>query len=104
MQTTVPLTHYLIVAAILFCIGLVVTITKRSAIAVLIGIELILNAVNLNLVAFAQYDSAKISGQFFALFVIVVAAAESVVALAILLKVYQHYQTADLPDLDSMKK
>jgi len=100
----VPLHHYLIVAAILFSIGVAVMITKRNAIAVLIGIELILNAVNLNLVAFAQYDSALIAGQFFALFVMVVAAAESAVALAIILKVYRHYQTNDLDNINLMKK
>jgi len=104
MQPIVPLHHFLIVAAALFSIGLAVIITKRNTIAVLIGIELMLNAVNLNLVAFAQHDSAHIEGQMFALFVMVVAAAESAVALAILLKVYRHYQTTDLDKISSMKR
>jgi NAD(P)H-quinone oxidoreductase subunit 4L len=94
---------YLVVAALLFSIGLAVAITKRNAIAVLIGIELMLNAVNLNLVAFNQNDTA-LSGQLFALFVMVVAAAESAVALAILLKIYRYYQTISLDDMDSLRE
>ncbi|HAK76798.1 MULTISPECIES: NADH-quinone oxidoreductase subunit NuoK [Runella] len=104
MQVIVPLHYYLIVAAALFSIGVAVIITKRNAIAVLIGIELILNAVNLNLVAFSQYDPVRLSGQMLTLFVMVIAAAESAVALAILLKVYRYYQTADLDKISSMKK
>ena len=104
MQPIVPIHYFLFVAAALFSIGLAVIITKRNTIAVLIGIELILNAVNLNLVAFAQYDPVRLAGQMFALFVIVVAAAEAAVALAIILKVYRHYQTTDLDKISSMKK
>jgi NAD(P)H-quinone oxidoreductase subunit 4L len=98
-----PIQHYLIIAALLFSIGLGVAITKRNAIAVLIGIELMLNAVNLNLVAFNQ-GNPVLSGQLFALFVMVVAAAESAIALAILLKVYRHYQTIDLDKVDNLKE
>ena len=98
-----PLAHFLIVAAALFSIGLAVMITKRNAIGVLIGLELVLNAVNINLVAFSQYD-ARLSGQMFALFVLVVAAAESAVALAIILKVYRYFQTVDLDKINLMKK
>ena len=97
------LAHFLIVAAALFSIGLAVMITKRNAIGVLIGLELVLNAVNINLVAFSQYD-ARLSGQMFALFVLVVAAAESAVALAIILKVYRYFQTVDLDKINLMKK
>ena len=104
MQSIVPIHYFLVVAAALFSIGLAVMITKRNAIAVLIGLELMLNAVNLNLVAFAQYDPARLSGQMFALFVMVVAAAESAVGLAIILKVVRHYQTTDLDKVSSMKK
>ncbi|AEI50495.1 NADH-quinone oxidoreductase subunit NuoK [Runella slithyformis] len=104
MQPIVPIHYFLLVAATLFSIGLAVMITKRNAIAVLIGVELILNAVNLNLVAFSQYDPLRHEGQLFALFVMVVAAAESAVALAIILKVYRHYQTTDLDKINSMKK
>ncbi|MDF7821542.1 NADH-quinone oxidoreductase subunit NuoK [Runella sp. MFBS21] len=104
MQPIVPIHYFLLVAAALFSIGLAVMVTKRNAIAVLIGLELVLNAVNLNLIAFAQYDPVQSAGQMFALFVIVVAAAESAVALAILLKVYRYYQTTDLDNISSMKK
>lgn len=104
MQPIVPIHYFLLVAAALFSIGLAVMITKRNAISVLIGVELILNAVNLNLVAFSQYDPLRHEGQLFALFVVVVAAAESAVALAIILKVYRHYQTTDLDKINSMKK
>jgi NAD(P)H-quinone oxidoreductase subunit 4L len=103
MQTEIPLSYFLVVAAALFSIGLAVIITKRSAIAVLIGIELILNAANLNLVAFAQYDPERLAGQLFALFVVVVAAAESAIALAIILKVYQHFNSIDLDKISAMK-
>lgn len=101
MQT--PIQYFLLVAAALFSIGLGVIITKRNAIAVLIGVELMLNAANLNLVAFSRQDPL-ISGQLLALFVMVVAVVESVVALAIILKVYQHFATTDVDKLDTMKR
>jgi NAD(P)H-quinone oxidoreductase subunit 4L len=103
MLPSINLQTYLVVAAMLFSIGLAVAITKRNSIAVLIGIELMLNSVNLNLVAFNQNNTA-LSGQLFALFVMVVAAAESAVALAILLKVYRYYQTINLDEMDSLKE
>ncbi|TAG22321.1 MAG: NADH-quinone oxidoreductase subunit NuoK [Cytophagia bacterium] len=99
----IPLSHFLIVSAALFSIGLAVMVTKRNAIVVLIGLELVLNAVNINLVAFSQYDN-RLSGQLFGLFVLVVAAAESAVALAIILKVYRHFGTIHLDKVSSMKK
>ncbi len=102
-MTAVPTSHFLIIAALLFSIGLAVTVTKKNAIAVLIGIELMLNAVNLNMVAFSRSDGT-LNGQLFALFVIVVAATEAVVALAILLKVYQHYNTINLDELNNLKE
>lgn len=103
MSSNITLQSYLVVAALLFSIGLSVAITKRNAIAVLIGIELMLNAVNLNLVAFNQNDTT-LSGQLFALFVMVVAAAESVVALAILLNIYRYYQTIDIDKIDGLRE
>ncbi len=103
MLPSINLQTYLVVAALLFSIGLAVAITKRNAIAVLIGIELMLNAVNLNLVAFNQNNTA-LSGQLFALFVMVVAAAESAVALAILLKIYRYYNTINLNEMNSLKE
>ena len=102
----IPTTHFLIISAILFCIGVAVAITKRNAIVVLMGIELILNAANLNLIAFNRQYPQNVDGQLFALFVIVVAAAEAAVALAIVLQVYRHFQTVNLDEVktDEPKK
>lgn len=104
MIPSIPLYHFLIVAAALFSIGLAVAITKRNVIGVLIGLELMLNAVNLNLVAFSQYDFELLRGQLFVLFVIVVAAAEVTVALAIVLRVYHHFGSIDPDQLNQLKK
>ena len=95
------LSTYLLLSAFLFCVGLTVSITKKNVIAVLIGLELMLNAANINLVAFSKYDAQFIQGQMFALFIIVVAAAETAVALAIAFKVYQSFQT---PNLDKISE
>ncbi|MEQ9287365.1 MAG: NADH-quinone oxidoreductase subunit NuoK [Cyclobacteriaceae bacterium] len=97
----IPTEHYLLFSAALFTIGLLIAIIKQNAIMVLVGIELVLNAANINFVAFSQNDPT-LSGQMFSLFVIVVAVAESAVALAIIYKVYQHYQTSDLDDLNQL--
>lgn len=99
----IPLSHYLVLSLILFCIGLAVAITRRNAIAVLIGLELMLNAANINLVAFSRYDPNLLQGQMFALFVIVVAAAEAAVALALVVRVYSYYKLADLDKLNELK-
>lgn len=80
----IAIQNYLVISALLFSIGLAVTVTKRNAILILMGIELMLNAVNLNMVAFSQYDPNRLQGQMFALFIMVIAAAEVTVALAIL--------------------
>lgn len=90
------MTHTLILSAILFATGLMAVIIKRNAIMVLIGIELMLNAANLNLVVFNK-NNPSLSGQFLALFVIVVAVCEAAVGLAIVLRVYKYYQTS-VPD------
>ncbi|TDB69158.1 NADH-quinone oxidoreductase subunit NuoK [Arundinibacter roseus] len=103
MQTPIPLFHFLIVAAALFSIGLAVAVTKRSVIGILIGLELMLNAVNLNLIAFSRYDPVLLRGQLFALFVIVVAAAEVTVALALVLRVYHHYGSIDPDEMNQLK-
>lgn len=89
--------HILYAGAILFSAGLVVVITKRNAIMVLLGLELMLNAANMNLVYFNQKHPGDIAGQMFALFVIIVAVCEAAVGLAIVLKVYQYYKTS-IPD------
>lgn len=95
-------TTILIVAALLFSIGLAVVVVKRHAIMVLMGVELMLNAANLNLVAFSQYDPGRLQGQMMALFVMVVAAAEAAIALAIVLQVYRHYKTVQLDELHDL--
>ena len=93
----ITITDFLVVSAALFCIGLFMIVTKRNAIQILIGIELMLNAAILNLVAFGKYDKINNSGDIFALFAIVLAAATTAVALAIILNVYKKYRTID-PD------
>jgi NADH-quinone oxidoreductase subunit K len=89
--------HLLILAAFLFSLGLLIIITKRNTIMVLLGIELLLNASNLNLVAFNQLNPGTFDGQMFVLFVIIVAVCEAAIGLAIVLQVYQNYQTS-IPD------
>ncbi|MEZ2337785.1 NADH-quinone oxidoreductase subunit NuoK [Mucilaginibacter sp. RCC_168] len=99
----ITLTDFLVVSAALFCIGLYMTVSKRNAIQILIGIELILNAAILNLVAFGKYDKVNNSGQIFALFAIVLAAATTAVALAIILNVYRRYKTIDPNDINKLR-
>jgi NADH:ubiquinone oxidoreductase subunit K len=92
-----PIEHFLLLAAVLFSIGLLIIVTKRNTIMILLGIELMLNASNLNLVAFNTLLPESVDGQIFALFVIIVAVSEAAVGLAIVLQVYQYYQTS-IPD------
>jgi NADH-quinone oxidoreductase subunit K len=100
----VPLTWYLIVAAILFCVGIFGVLARRNAVAILMGIELMLNAVNINLVAFWRYlDPAKVIGQAFAAFVFIVAAAETAVGLALIISVYRNRETIDVENIDLLK-
>ena len=104
----VGLTHYLVVSAILFVCGIVCMATKRNALGVLMGIELILNAANLNFIAFGSPfiagDSALgLDGQLIAMFVIVLAAAEAAVALAIALNYYYTHYTIDVDKADELK-
>ncbi len=99
----IPLTHFLLISACLFCIGLYAVLTKRNAIQVLIGIEFMINAAVLNFVAFGRYDKIKGGGQMFALFAIVLAAAGVAVALAIILNVYKYYKTIDPAKIDTLK-
>ena len=98
----IPISHFLILGAILFAIGLVISISRKNAIMVLMGIELMLNAVNVNFVAFSNQFGKDTNGQLFAIFVMVVAACEAAVALAIILKIYQHYKTSDLDQVDEL--
>ena len=100
-MASIPLEHLLLLSAALFCIGVLAIVTKRHAVAILMGIELIFNAANLNLIAFSQHDPKLLQGQVFALFVIVIAAAEAAIALAIILKVYQHFNTVNINEVNA---
>ncbi|MDG2990429.1 NADH-quinone oxidoreductase subunit NuoK [Candidatus Synechococcus calcipolaris G9] len=98
------LTHILLLAALLFCIGIYGLITSRNAVRVLMSIELLLNAVNLNLIGFANYlDGQDIKGQVFAVFVIAIAAAEAAVGLAIILAIYRNRDTVDMEQFNLLK-
>jgi len=100
---TVSLTHYLVLAAFLFCCGLYVMTTKRNAVGILIGAELVLNAAGLNLVAFSRYGIGGIDGQIATLFVIVLAAAEAAIAIAIVVNYYRVLATIDVDQADALK-
>jgi NADH-quinone oxidoreductase subunit K len=100
----VTLTHFLVVGALLFCFGIVTVATRRNAVGVLMGVELLLNAANVNFVAFNHYVVGGIGGQVFALFVIVLAAAEAAVGLAIVLGIYQTFRTIDVRVADVMRE
>ena len=99
----IGLSDFLVVGAGLFCVGLYIILTKHNAIQVLIGIEMMLNAAILNLVAFGKYDRFYNGGQMFALFAIVLAAATTAVALAIILNVYKKYKTINPNDIHKLK-
>ncbi|MDB4926209.1 NADH-quinone oxidoreductase subunit NuoK [Mucilaginibacter sp.] len=99
----ITLTDFLIVSAALFCIGLYMIVSKHNAIQILIGIELMLNGAILNLVAFGKFDKINNGGQIFALFAIVLAAATTAVALAIILNVYKKYRTIDPGRINNLK-
>lgn len=100
----IGLPHFLIVSAILFTIGLFIVVTRRHGIMMLMGLEIILNACNLNLVAFSRYVEGGVRGQAFALFVIIIAAAEAAIALAIILSIYSNLAKINLDDLRTLKE
>jgi NADH:ubiquinone oxidoreductase subunit K len=95
--------HYLVVSAALFSFGILGVLTRRNAVNVVMGIELILNSANLNLVAFSRYGQGNLDGQLFAIFVIVVAAAEAAVGLAIILTLYRLRRTPNLDEADILQ-
>ncbi len=98
------LEHYLVLSAILFSIGLYGALTRRNAVIILMCIELMLNAVNITMVAFSRYIvPAMLTGQVFAIFVIIVAAAEVAVGLAIILAIYRGLETIDATKINLMK-
>ena len=99
---TVGLEHFLILSAILFSIGLYGALAKRNAVVILMSIEIMLNAVNIAMVAFSRYGHL-ITGQVFAIFIMVVAAAEAAVGLAIIIAIYRSRETVDVEKVDLMK-
>src|SRR3954468_14150067 len=102
-MTPVGLNHYLLLGALLFVCGVVCMATKRNAIGVLMGVELVLNGATVNFVAFAHYNAVfEVEGQVFALFVIVMAAAEAAVALAIVLNFYNNHATVDVDSAEEL--
>src|SRR5437660_5168756 len=104
MTPEIGLEHYLLLGAVLFVCGAVCMASKRNAIGVLIGVELVLNGANINFVAFSYYNPTfEIEGMTFALFVIVLAAAEAAVALAIVLNFYNNHLTVDVDTAEELK-
>ncbi|MFH0702278.1 MAG: NADH-quinone oxidoreductase subunit NuoK [bacterium] len=100
----VGLTHYLILSAMLFCIGILGLIISRNVIKVLMSIEILLNAVNINFIAFANYtDLGEVKGQVFAIFIMAVAAAEAALGLAILIALYRNKHTVDVEEYKMLK-
>ena len=102
---TVPLTWYLIFATALFSLGFFAVLSRRNAVAVLMGVELMLNAVNVNLVAFWRYlTPADLSGQIFVVFVFAVAAAEAAVGLALMISIYRTRKTINIDEINDLKR
>lgn len=99
----ISIEHYLIVAAALFSLGLYGLLTRKNAINVLMSIELIFNSANINLVAFSRYSAGDASGQVFALFIIVIAACEAAVALAIVMSLYRLLKSVELDEASVLK-
>lgn len=103
-MTTIGLQQYLVVSSILFSLGLFGIVTRKNAVMVLMGIELILNSANINFVAFARYGNFGFDGQLIALFVVILAAAEAAVALAIVLNIYKNFSTVNVDEIDKLKE
>ncbi len=99
---TIGLNHFLVVSAILFSLGIYSVVTRKNAIMVLMGIELILNSANINFVAFSKYGNYGLGGQVTALFVIILAAAEAAIALAIVLNLYKTFTHINIDEIDEL--
>ena len=102
LYAPIPVSYYLVLAALLFCIGICTFLIRRNIITTFMAIELMLNAVNLTFVAFAA-EQHKVSGQIFVFFVMVVAAAEAAVGLAIIIAIYRTRQTLNVDQINLMK-
>ena len=100
---TVGLNHFLIVALLVFVLGLYCVLTRRNALGILMGVELILNSANINYLAFARYSSGGYDGQIFAIFVIMLAAAEAAIGLVSVLGIYQTFHTIDVEATETLR-
>jgi NADH:ubiquinone oxidoreductase subunit K len=104
MNTGIPLNYFLILAAIMFFVGVYGFLTRRNLITILMSVELILNSVNINFLAFNRYlFPHKLEGHFFSLFIIAVAASEAAVAIAIIINIYRRFTTINVEDVNVMK-
>lgn len=103
-MNTIGLTHILFISTALFFIGVYGFLTRRNMITMLMSVELVLNSININFIAFNKYlFPHKLDGLFFSLFIITIAAAEAAVAIAIIINLYRHYRSIDIADADTMK-
>jgi NADH-quinone oxidoreductase subunit K len=100
---TPGLTHFLLVSGILFSLGVFAILTRRNAIMVLMGIELVLNAANINFLAFSRFTTGTLDGHVFAIFVIILAAAEAAIALAIILNIYQNFNSVNVDEINQLR-
>ena len=104
MFTQSPLEHMLVLSAIVFCAGVYTILTRKNAVSILMGVELVLNAANINFVAFSQYTRiGGIHGNVFVIFVLLLAAAEAAVALAIIIGIHQNFGRVDVDQADQMR-
>lgn len=99
----VGLTHFLVISVILFSLGIYGVVTRKNAVMVLMGIELILNSANINFIAFARFENFGMQGQIIALFVIVLAAAEAAIALAIVINIYKTISNINVDEIDTLR-
>ncbi len=100
---SIGLGHFLFISIVLFTLGVYAMLSRRNAVAVLMGIELILNAANINFIAFSRYGGVNIGGQMTSIFVIVIAAAEAAVALAIVLNIFKNFKSVNPAEVDSLR-
>ena len=100
----VGLNEYLTISAILFSLGLYAVVARKNAILVLMGVELILNAANINFIAFSRYGGLNFEGHIAEMFVIILAAAETAVALAIVVNIYQNFKHVNVDEVDKLKE
>lgn len=99
----IRLETFLIIGAVVFALGIFTILYKKNAVGILMGVELLLNSVNLNFIAFSKYIDANIDGQMVALFIIILAASEAAVALAIILNLYRLHSSVDVSQMNEMK-